>query len=154
MFRLSTNAPSACHCAIAPDSRCEFLSSTTIRRSPPFFSTSSREAGGQIVGTIASGLAAVGAEAVIEPDAVIMDVCLTDMNGIDAAGVIRARRMTPVVFVTGADVRAEIESRLQLLDRIEVVTKPVDQPCCAPSRGTFNRISLQTDCKSLDPASS
>lgn len=98
-----------------------------------------REAGGHVVGTVASGLAAVGAAAVIEPDVVVMDIRLPDMDGIDAAGVIRARRATPVVFATGADVRAEIEARLQSLDRIEVVMKPVDR---AALRAAVRRVYL------------
>ncbi len=85
-----------------------------------------RDAGGAVAGTITSALAAVGAAAVIAPDAVIMDVQLTGpMDGIEAAGVIRARRNMPIVIITGAVDETDLRARLAGLDGVEAVLKPL-----------------------------
>lgn len=85
-----------------------------------------RDAGGAVVGTIASALAAVGAAAVIAPDVVIMDVRLAGpMDGIEAAGVIRARRNTPIVIVTGEVDESELRTRLAMIEGVEAVLKPL-----------------------------
>lgn len=84
------------------------------------------EAGGESVGIITSALAAIGAAAVIAPDVVLMDVRLPGaMDGIEATGIIRARRSAAVVIVTGATADPEIRARLKTLDGVEVVLKPV-----------------------------
>jgi CheY-like chemotaxis protein len=84
------------------------------------------EAGGESVGIITSALAAIGAAAVISPDVVLMDVRLPGaMDGIEAAGVIRARGSASVVIITGAASDPDIRSRLKALEGIEVVFKPV-----------------------------
>jgi CheY-like chemotaxis protein len=84
------------------------------------------EAGGESVGIITSALAAIGAAAVISPDVVLMDVRLPGaMDGIEAAGIIRARGSAAVVVITGAAADPDIRSRLKALDGIEVVFKPV-----------------------------
>ena len=47
------------------------------------------------------------------------------MDGIEAAGIIRARRSAVVVIITGAAADPEIRSRLRTLEGIELVVKPV-----------------------------
>jgi CheY-like chemotaxis protein len=84
------------------------------------------EAGAESVGIITSALAAIGAAAVILPDIVLMDVRLPGaMDGIEAAGIIRARGSAAVVIITGAVTDPEIHARLRMQDGFEVVFKPV-----------------------------
>lgn len=84
------------------------------------------EAGGESVGVITSALAAIGAAAVISPDVVLMDVRLPGaMDGIEAAGIIRARRSAAVVIITGAASDPEIRARLSTQGEFEIVSKPI-----------------------------
>jgi CheY-like chemotaxis protein len=94
------------------------------------------EAGSEVVGTISSGLASVGAAGAIRPDIVIMDVGLPGMDGIDAAGIIRARFRTPVIFISGRDIQSEVSARLDDLNAVEMLQKPVDRAalCAALER--------------------
>jgi two-component system, response regulator PdtaR len=84
------------------------------------------ECGGESAGVITSALAAIGAAAVIAPDVVLMDVRLPGaMDGIEAAGVIRARGSAAVVIITGATADPELHARLKALEGVEVIFKPV-----------------------------
>lgn len=84
------------------------------------------EAGGEAVAMITSGLASVGAADGTRPDVIVMDVGLPGMDGIDAAGIIRARYSIPVVFISGRDIRDEVAARLGALKAVEFLVKPVD----------------------------
>ena len=85
------------------------------------------DSGGEVVGVISLGLASVGAASVIRPDVVLMDVrLLPGLDGIDAAAIIRERRWTPIVFISGVDVRDEVALRLPTLDGIAILPKPID----------------------------
>jgi two-component system, response regulator PdtaR len=85
-----------------------------------------RDTGGTVAGTITSALAAVGAAAVIAPDVVVMDVRLPGaMDGLEAAGIIRLRRRTPVVIITGVSTDPELRARVAGMDGVEVVFKPL-----------------------------
>lgn len=88
------------------------------------------EAGGEVVGTISSGLASVGAAAVTRPDVIVMDIGLPGMDGIDAAAIIRARYAIPSVLISGKDSGAQIAERLGHV-RIAYVKKPIqaDELC-------------------------
>jgi len=84
-------------------------------------------AGGENVGVISTALATIGAAGVAYPDVVLMDIRLSgDMDGIDAAGIIRAHRATPVVFITGAALDADMRTRLAALGDVELVFKPIE----------------------------
>ena len=84
-------------------------------------------AGGEIMGVISTALATVGAAGLIHPDAVLMDIHLSGkMDGVDAAGIIRSRRRTPVVFITGAALDAEMRNRLAAHGNVELVFKPIE----------------------------
>jgi len=84
------------------------------------------DAGGEVVGVFTTALAGIGAVGVIHPDVVLMDIRLVgEMDGIDAAGIIRARRPTAVVFITGAPPDADAKARLAMLGPVEIVPKPI-----------------------------
>jgi two-component system response regulator AlgR len=85
------------------------------------------ERGGRVVGMMTSGLASVGAASGTRPDVIVMDVGLPGMDGIDAAAIILARHSTPLVFISGRDIRAEVTQRLGDLDGIEILVKPIEQ---------------------------
>lgn len=82
--------------------------------------------GGEVIATVTSGLASVGAADGTRPDIIIMDIGLPGMDGIDAAGIIRSRYSIPIVFVSGLDVRDELAQRLGESDGIELLVKPID----------------------------
>jgi len=84
------------------------------------------EAGGEVVATVTSGLASVGAASGTRPDIIIMDVGLPGMDGIDAAAIIRSRYPIPIVFVSGLDIGNEIARRMGEGDGIELLVKPID----------------------------
>lgn len=84
-----------------------------------------RDGEGEVIGTISSGLASVGAAASIRPDVIVMDVGLPGMDGIDAAAIIRARYAIPVVFISGRELRHDEARRLGALDRVEILLKPI-----------------------------
>jgi CheY-like chemotaxis protein len=84
-----------------------------------------QEAGGEVAGTISSGLASVGAAAAIRPDIAIMDVGLPGMDGIDAAAIIRTRYRLPVVFISGTEVSPEARHRLGDVGGVEFLLKPI-----------------------------
>jgi CheY-like chemotaxis protein len=85
------------------------------------------DCGGRVVGMITTGLASIGAASGIRPDVIVMDVGLPGMDGIDAAAIIRARYPTPMVFISGSDIRAEVARRLIDLRGVETLVKPIDQ---------------------------
>jgi CheY-like chemotaxis protein len=84
------------------------------------------EAGGEVVAMITSGLASVGAADGTRPDIIVMDVGLPGMDGIDAAGIIRARYSIPVVFISGRDIRDEVAGRLGQLNAVGFLVKPIE----------------------------
>jgi CheY-like chemotaxis protein len=86
-----------------------------------------RDSGGEIAAMITSGLASVGAAAGTRPDVIVMDVGLPGMDGIDAAAIIRARHQTPIVLISGRDIRAEATERLGSLEGLELLLKPIER---------------------------
>jgi CheY-like chemotaxis protein len=70
-----------------------------------------------------------------------MDVQLAGaMDGIEAAGIIRARRNTPVVVITGEVDESELRKRLLALEGVEAVLKPLySRPLCAAILRAYER---------------
>ena len=58
------------------------------------------EDGHEVVGEASDGALAVALARELEPDVVFMDIEMPGMNGIEAAGLIAAERLAPVVMVT------------------------------------------------------
>jgi CheY-like chemotaxis protein len=67
--------------------------------------------GFQPVGEAASGVEALRAIEELEPDLVLLDVRMPDMDGIETAERIRARRRDTVVVLMSSDDSAESESQ-------------------------------------------
>ena len=76
---------------------------------------------------VASGEEAVAAAAELDPDLILMDIQLAGaMDGIEAAGVIRERSGTPVIFLTAYSDRASLE-RAKVADAFGYVLKPFEE---------------------------
>lgn len=86
-------------------------------------------AAGWKVRTAATGQDALATTTAFEPDVVVMDVALPDLDGLAVARLLSSDERTrhvPVVLCTGAD-RWSIEGAAQLAGCAALVTKP-----CAP----------------------
>ncbi len=82
--------------------------------------------GHEVVGTASSGAEAVALAEAHQPDMVLMDVHLGgDMDGLDAAGEINARRATPIVILTGFPDKALVE-RGRSRGVVAHLLKPID----------------------------
>lgn len=83
------------------------------------------ESGGEVVAIVATAQAAMLEAERYRPDVVMMDVTLAQgSDGIDAAGEIRRRFCTPIVFVTGSS-DPRTRARLDAFGGADVVVKPV-----------------------------
>jgi chemotaxis response regulator CheB len=69
-------------------------------------------------------LAAIGAAAILLPDLIVIAGKMPELDGIDAAGVIRSRIPVPVVFVADQDIRAEVAWRLVDPLGVEMLFRP------------------------------
>ena len=79
------------------------------------------------VRSVASGEEAVKAAAELDPDLILMDIQLAGaVDGIEAAGLIRERRGTPVIFLTAYSDRASLE-RAKVADAFGYVLKPFEE---------------------------
>ncbi|NBF38804.1 MAG: response regulator [Spirochaetes bacterium] len=79
------------------------------------------------VRSVASGEEAVEAAAELDPDLILMDIQLSGaMDGIEAAGFIRERGGTPVIFLTAYSDRASLE-RAKVADAFGYVLKPFEE---------------------------
>jgi PAS domain S-box-containing protein len=83
--------------------------------------------GYEVVGQVETGAEAIEMVRRLEPDLIIMDVMmLGEMNGIDAARVIKAEWGTPIVFVTGYGDPEYIEAAKEIAP-FGYVMKPFDE---------------------------
>jgi len=99
-----------------------------------------RDLGYEVVGTVATGAAAVAKAASLAPDVVLMDISLRGaMDGVEAARQIRAARDVPVVFLSAYADRATVD-RAAVVSPFGVVTKPYDPAQLAASLETALRV--------------
>ncbi|MFQ5353718.1 MAG: ANTAR domain-containing response regulator [Thermodesulfobacteriota bacterium] len=57
--------------------------------------------GYSVVGTVANGIEAVELTEKLDPGIIIMDIKMPEMNGVEAARLISARRAVPIILITG-----------------------------------------------------
>lgn len=86
-----------------------------------------RRIGYDVVATVGTGQSAIDSAEALRPDLILMDIRLKDeMDGIEAARIIRERQSTPVVFLTAhADVRTV--ERSEEVAPYGYVLKPFDE---------------------------
>lgn len=82
--------------------------------------------GMQVVGTAADGEAAVAEVARLKPDVVAMDINMPRLNGIEATRRIMETTPTPIVIVSGSNIRAEVAYSFQAIEAgaLAIVEKP------------------------------
>lgn len=79
---------------------------------------------GYTVSRAASGEEALGAAAALEPDLVLMDICLPGMSGVEAAQKIRAALDVPVIFLSALDTDELVREAIGL-GTLSYLVKPV-----------------------------
>jgi two-component system, OmpR family, response regulator len=82
--------------------------------------------GGYLVETCNSGAAVVSASQRFEPDLILLDVMMPDVDGPTALEALQCRaelKIIPVIFITAKVLNAEIE-RFKKLGALDVITKP------------------------------
>ncbi|OGB96578.1 MAG: hypothetical protein A2Z31_03750 [candidate division NC10 bacterium RBG_16_65_8] len=85
-----------------------------------------RALGHQVVGTAATGRLAVALARTLQPDLVLLDLVMPDLDGIEAAREILAVRAVPIVMVTG-HTDAELVQRAAAAGVFTYLLKPVNQ---------------------------
>jgi AmiR/NasT family two-component response regulator len=107
--------------------------------------------GHQAVGEARSGREAVEMAASARPDAVVMDIKMPEMDGIDAAREIRARHPCPIVLLTAYD-EPELIERAADAGVFAYLMKPADardlEPTLQLARSRFQE--FQTLCSEID----
>ena len=91
-----------------------------------------REAGHEIVGETANGRRAVAIVRDARPDLVIMDIKMPDMDGIEAARMIAADHLAPVLLLTAFD-DAELIERAKDAGVLAYLVKPVEEKNLFPA---------------------
>ena len=91
-----------------------------------------REAGHEVVGETANGRRAVAIVREMHPDLVIMDIKMPDMDGIEAARLIAADHLAPVLLLTAFD-DAELIERAKDAGVLAYLVKPVEEKNLFPA---------------------
>ncbi len=92
-----------------------------------FLETVLIEAGHQVLATVNSGEAVLSAAARTPPDCVLMDIGLSgQMNGVEAALLLRQRYNIPVIFLTGNSDILRKDSRIKDIQPLATWLKPID----------------------------
>ena len=91
-----------------------------------------QEAGHEVVGETANGRRAVAIVRDMHPDLVIMDIKMPDMDGIEAARLIAADHLAPVLLLTAFD-DAELIERAKDAGVLAYLVKPVEEKNLFPA---------------------
>jgi len=91
-----------------------------------------REAGHEVVGETANGRRAVAIVRDMHPDLVIMDIKMPDMDGVEAARLIAADHLAPVLLLTAFD-DAELIERAKDAGVLAYLVKPVEEKNLFPA---------------------
>ena len=91
-----------------------------------------REAGHEVVGETANGRRAVAIVREMHPDLVIMDIKMPDMDGVEAARLIAADHLAPVLLLTAFD-DAELIERAKDAGVLAYLVKPVEEKNLFPA---------------------
>jgi CheY-like chemotaxis protein len=104
------------------------------------------EMGAEPIASVRNGYAAVALAERYNPDVVLMDVTLDgDMDGIEAARIIRDQYHVPVVFITGMD-NPLTELRIAEMGGAELLCKPAttNELGAALQRAALQKIDRRT----------
>ena len=83
--------------------------------------------GYEVCGTAFTGERAIRLAEDLQPDLITMDVRIKgEVDGIEAAKRIRARRLVPIIFLSGY-LKEDMAKELGEMDAVEFLTKPVDE---------------------------
>ena len=91
-----------------------------------------QEAGHAVVGETANGRRAVAIVRETSPDLVIMDIKMPDMDGVEAARLIAADHLAPVLLLTAFD-DAELIERAKDAGVLAYLVKPVEEKNLFPA---------------------
>ena len=103
------------------------------------------EAGWQVE-SASSGLAGINLAQNLQPDVILLDVMMPDMDGIDTLSQLKNNDKTstiPVIFLT-AKAQAEEKNQFQNLGVVDVITKPFNSMTLASQIAKILGWELQT----------
>lgn len=88
--------------------------------------------GHEVVGAAQNGSEAIQMAEQIEPDLIILDIKMPDVDGLEAAKTINQRRVTPIIFLTGYS-NNDMARKAGESGAFAYLSKPVDQRELVPA---------------------